>query len=416
VAVGLTVGLLAVLVAGAGWRLGATNRGLVLLTVAAALGVGGRIAGVEEYVLIAVALGVLLAAGPIVLWHRAERAVGTFQIDLRPSSHEIPVGGSARLVVSVSNNGPRPCAPMRLQDVDGTWQLSRPGFWSRAQENEEPSAKGGPHPGRSPRWRSQFARAARVPALGPGERAELEFEIPGDRRGVLTLPSMKLWCIDPFELFAYEMVLTTETSILVIPRATPPTEVVRGVLEPAGRIDWSPPASGESSGGQGFDLSGLRPYVAGDRLRLLHWPTLARSGELFVRDFEGSGTDAVTVIMDDRADFVDAAGFEGIISATAGIGIEASKLGLGLELRTLGGVSLDIQAGSTLSRSILRVLATLDPVRPRPERRQAAPYGLAPTREGQFFPVDRSRVVITTAAATKTLPEMLKRSSTVVVV
>jgi hypothetical protein len=115
VAVGITVGILAVLVAAAGWRLGATNRGLVSLAVAAGLGIGGRIAGVEEYVLFAVALGVLLAAGPIVLWHRAERAVATLQIELRPSSHEVQVGGDGWLSVSVVNNGQRTCAPMRLE-------------------------------------------------------------------------------------------------------------------------------------------------------------------------------------------------------------------------------------------------------------------------------------------------------------
>ena len=73
----ITVGILAVLVAAAGWRLGATEQGSrPALPSPRRSGIGGRIAGVEEYVLFAVALGVLLAAGPIVLWHRAERAVG----------------------------------------------------------------------------------------------------------------------------------------------------------------------------------------------------------------------------------------------------------------------------------------------------------------------------------------------------
>jgi uncharacterized protein (DUF58 family) len=415
VAVGLIIGILAVLVAGAGWRLGATGRGLVLLAVAAGLGVGGRVAGVEEYVLLAVALGVLLAAGPIVLWHRAERAVGTLRIDLRPSSHEISVGGSAQLLVTVTNTGPRPCAPMRLECPDEEWQLSRPGFRSRpadghALEDSRPARQG-----RSPRWRRRFVRGARVPALGIGESAQLEFEIPGDRRGVLTLPSLKLWCVDPFELFAYEMVVATETSILVVPDPTPPSAVIRGVLQPAGRIEWSPPVSGEATGGQGFDLSGLRPYVPGDRLRLLHWPTLARTGELVVRDFEGSGTDAVTVVMDDRAGTLDVAGFEAIVSATAGIGLEAARLGLGLELRTPGGVSLDIQAGSSLSKSILRVLATLDPIQSRTGRKSTPSFELV-SPQGHAVTGDKHRILVSTVAAVETLPDLLRRSSTLVLV
>jgi uncharacterized protein (DUF58 family) len=414
VAVGITVGILAVLVAAAGWRLGATNRGLVCLAVAAGLGIGGRIAGVEEYVLFAVALGVLLAAGPIVLWHRADRAVAAVQIELRPSSHEVQVGGEGWLSVSVANNGPRTCAPMRLERPDDAFCLSRPGF--RRTTSESDPAHDATRSRRSRGWRKQMAGAVRVPALGPEERAELQFAIPSSRRGVLTVPSLRLWCTDPFELFAYEMVVTTEASIVVVPDPTPPRGLVGGVLQPAGRFVWSPPQSGESSGGQGFDLSGLRPYVPGDRLRLLHWPTLARTGDLLVRDFEGSGTDAVTLIMDDRADKIDHDQFEAVVSATAGIGIEAARLGLGVELRSPGGVHLDLQAEPSLSKALLRLLATLDPVRSRPGRSPAGTYGLNNLATGDGSDEDRHRVVVTTAAALDTLPELLRRSSTVVVV
>jgi uncharacterized protein (DUF58 family) len=260
-----------------------------------------------------------------------------------------------------------------------------------------------------------------VPALGPSDQAELTFSIPSNRRGVLSVPSLKIWCLDPFELFAYEMVVTTETSIVVVPRTTPPTAVVGGVLQPAGRLEWSPPASGEASGGQGFDLSGLRPYLPGDRLRLLHWPTLARTGELLVRDFEGSGTDAITLIMDDRGGIVNARDFESIVSATAGVGAEAARLGLGLELRTPGGVNIDLQAGPHLTKSLLRLLATLDPVSGRGGRsggpngssRSAIAFG---KMEDGYLVSDKNRIVVSSAAAVDSLPELLRRASTVVVV
>jgi uncharacterized protein (DUF58 family) len=255
-----------------------------------------------------------------------------------------------------------------------------------------------------------------VPALGPEERAELHFAIPSSKRGVLTVPSLRLWCLDPFELFAYEMVVTTEASIVVVPDPTTPRGLVGGVLQPAGRLVWSPPQSGESSGGQGFDLSGLRPYVVGDRLRLLHWPTLARTGELLVRDFEGSGTDAVTLIMDDRADKVDPEHFEAVVSATAGIGVEAARLGLGVELRSPGGVHLDLQAEPMLSKALLRLLATVDPVASRPGRSPIGTYGLGKIPTGDVNDAEKHRVVVTTAGALDTLPELLRRSSTVVVV
>lgn len=432
-AVGLTVGILALFVAAAAWRLGATHRGLVLLVVAAGLGIGGRIAGVEEYVLLAVALGVLLAAGPIVLWHRAERAVGTIHIELRPSTHEVTVGSHARLDVRITNTGSRTSAPMRLDPPGSSWQLSRPGLRRQASESVVPEGAqtgiGGEHPfeedGTGPsagtrpgsRWRTGPGRASRVPALAAGASADLTFEVPTSVRGVLTMPSLRLWCVDPFELFAYEIVVPTETSIIVVPDTVSPRGTVNGVLQPAGRIEWAPPPSGEASGGQGFDLSGLRQYVPGDRLRLLHWPTLARTGELLVRDFEGSGTDAVTVIMDDRANAVASEDFERVVTATAGIGTEASRRGLGVELHTPGGVYVDMRAGPTLSKSLLRVLATLDRVPARAERAPITAFGAGPHPEMALGDAsEKHRIIVTTTSAVTSLPDVLVRSATVVAV
>jgi uncharacterized protein (DUF58 family) len=231
---------------------------------------------------------------------------------------------------------------------------------------------------------------------------------------VLTLKGLRLWCTDAFELFAYEITASTEASVVVVPRTSPPKDIVQGVLQPAGRLVWSPPASGEASGGPGFDLSGLRPYVPGDRLRLLHWPTLARTGDLVVRDFEGSGTDAVTVIMDDRAGVVDPADFESIVRATAGVGREAQRLNLGFELRSPGGVNLDLHSGPLLHKALARLLATVDLVEPRSGAAQAGAFGFRRSDTDDLHG-EKVRIVVSSAAAVATLPEVLRRSSTVVV-
>jgi uncharacterized protein (DUF58 family) len=414
--VGTFVAGLALLVGVAGWRLGATNRGLAVLAVATALGIGGRIAGVEEFVLLAVALGVLLAVGPIVLWHRAERSTASMQIELRPSAHEFPEGGSALLTATVVNIGARSSAPMRLESADAMWKLSRPGIRQRqvgaGEATKTATSQAGPR--RSRGWRGRVAAAVRVPALASGERAEIDFFVPDDRRGVLTLKGLRLWCTDAFELFAYEIATSTEASVVVVPRTAPPKDVVQGILQPAGRLVWSPPASGEATGGQGFDLSGLRPYVPGDRLRLLHWPTLARTGDLVVRDFEGSGTDAVTVIMDDRHGVVGPADFESIVRTTAGVGREAQRLNLGFELRSPGGVNLDLPSGPLLHRALVRLLATVDLVPAREGAAQAGALGLKRSDSDDLH-AEKVRIVVTSASACATLPEVLRRSSTVVI-
>jgi hypothetical protein len=113
---------------------------------------------------------------------------------------------------------------------------------------------------------------------------------------------------------------------------------------------------------------------------------------------------------------VDPAGFEAIVSATAGIGTDASRRGLGVELRTPSGVCLDFQSGPTLSRSLLRVLATLDPVAMRPGRTPVSAYGLGSKNTGLDHDGEKHRIVVSTAAAVGSLPDVIKRSSTVVVV
>jgi uncharacterized protein (DUF58 family) len=414
-AVALVVGILATLVSVAGWRLGATNRGLVWLAVAAALGMGGRIAGVEEFVLLAVAIGVLLAVGPIVLWHRAERSTGTIHVELRPSAHEIPVGAEAHVTVTVQNTGAHTSAPMRLEQGAEVWRLSRPGPRSRSGATSDGSAPRVGGTRRSRGWRGRVARGVKIPALGPGEIASVDVAVPNDRRGVLTLPGLRLWCVDAFELFAYESVVSTEASVVIVPQAVRPPEVVSGILHPAGRFEWSPPASGEAFGGPGFDLSGLRAYVPGDRLRLLHWPTLARTGELLVRDFEGSGSDAVTVVMDDRAGVVSVADFESIVSATAGIGEEAALYGLAFELRTPGGMNLNLPAGPLLRKALLRLLATVDLVAPRSDGRQVGFIELGRSDDSGSVFGEKMRIVVSSEGGISSLPDLLKRTSTVVV-
>ncbi len=50
--------------------------------------------------------------------------------------------------------------------------------------------------------------------------------------------------------------------------------------------------------GAGGDLRGVRPYVAGDDWRHVHWATTARTGSLAVREFERTGRNTVLVVWD----------------------------------------------------------------------------------------------------------------------
>ena len=84
------------------------------------------------------------------------------------------------------------------------------------------------------------------------------------------------------------------------------------------------------------DFSGIRPYIPGDRLRLLYWPALARRGELMVRDFEDSGSHRVQVVADVRP-LLGASGCESVLATAAGVGLQALARGSVVELSTTAG-------------------------------------------------------------------------------
>jgi len=69
--------------------------------------------------------------------------------------------------------------------------------------------------------------------------------------------------------------------------------------------------------GLGDSVRSVRPYVAGDSARLVHWPTSARRGTLVVREHEPPGIVGVALVVDLDVTFDDA---ERIASRAAGIG------------------------------------------------------------------------------------------------
>src|SRR5438445_15971 len=67
----------------------------------------------------------------------------------------------------------------------------------------------------------------------------------------------------------------------------------------------------------------MREYVTGDDLRRIHWPSVARSGQLMIRQDESTRRSSATVFMDNRAGVVGHDGspsFERAVSLAATVG------------------------------------------------------------------------------------------------
>ena len=115
---------------------------------------------------------------------------------------------------------------------------------------------------------------------------------------------------------------------------------------------------------RGEDLAGLREYRRGDDRRLIHWKSLARTGELFVKEFEPESPRRYTVMLDllaRRSGDPRATGLEieDAVSAAASAFVHLERSGLSPRLRLTDGAasSTEFAAGESDRRQAMRLLA-----------------------------------------------------------
>ena len=155
------------------------------------------------------------------------------------------------------------------------------------------------------------------------------------------------------------------------------------------------------------DFSGIRPYVPGDRLRLLFWPALARRDELMVRDFEDSGSHRVRVVADTRP-LIGAAGCESVLATAAGLGLAALERGSLVELSTTAGEQVAVGPGPHGPLSLLRAVANIRtgatpvPVRRLWPRLRRRPTATAPPPR-EVPPPAGTQLVVTTEDGARTM-------------
>jgi uncharacterized protein (DUF58 family) len=392
-------------------------RGLLLSTGAGVLAVVGLGFGVEEFVLLAIALGVLLALGAVSVAWRARSARRSLHLDLHLPAMEVNVGQAATMELHVTNNGRYSVASVRVEAPARHWTVSYPGLGAR-------------HPGSPPA--ATMAEANPVVALAHtlswsvpladlrrGSDTVVRIPVPTSVRGVVTLHPVGVWCEDPFRLFALRAAQGPSAHMIVCPvpdmtqAARLPTQSVV-----TGRPSDPRPGATPSASVAGDDLSSLRPYVPGDHLNRLHWPALARTGELIVRDFTAPESGRLALLVDLRPSAHGPASFEAAINRVAALGSRALADGVALELCTSAGERLEIPAGLTGRQALVRALALLGPTNPptssalRWTGRTSGSAVWAAAGVGE-----ENMVLITTdAGAASALPEVLQRRASVEVV
>src|SRR5262245_24275185 len=121
-----------------------------------------------------------------------------------------------------------------------------------------------------------------VPRLARGELTDLGYELPNDRRGVFAVGPVEVTRPDPLALWRKVQRGGGVQQLWVHPRS-----------HPLVLLSGSSPSLDGDHGDRVFEGSvtfdALREYVPGDDLRLVHWPSYARTGNLLVRESVDTG-------------------------------------------------------------------------------------------------------------------------------
>jgi uncharacterized protein (DUF58 family) len=142
-----------------------------------------------------------------------------------------------------------------------------------------------------PGYTSRWATAA-----GPGERQQWRASIVCRQRGAFTLGPLRADLGDPFGIFQYTWRDTSTHQLIVYPPllALPPLDVPRGRRGGLMRAALTQQQTTPS-------VSGLRAYVPGDPPSHIHWPTVAKTEQLMVKEFDQERAGAIWVVLDFHA-------------------------------------------------------------------------------------------------------------------
>jgi uncharacterized protein (DUF58 family) len=299
-----------------------TRRGWSAFSAGIGLWIGARFAGSRDLHMVAVGiLAMPFLASLFVQWNRLKLIVHRHL-----SSVRVFPGTRVVVTLSVLNKGPG-TAPFLLM------------------EDSLPPSLGKP------------ARVV-VTGIPPQNSEQVSYSVLCRQRGRFTIGPLSVVVSDPFGL-ARIVIRIPDTNDLVI---YPQVEEI-----PASELSLQGSGLGDSTSRQLYrsaaEFYTMREYVTGDDLRRIHWPSVARTGELMIRQDESTRRSAATVFLDNRTVMlgsVGSPGFERAVSAAASMGRALLLAGFAVRL-----AAVDAPAEPMGEQRLLETLAGIRPTRER---------------------------------------------------
>lgn len=194
-----------------------------------------------------------------------------------------------------------------------------------------------------------------APLKGHGE-SRMEVPLTFARRGLYELGPAETKAADPFGLLRFTRRFEEKTEVVVYP------EVHELRNFPLRGSDVEANARG-SIGQRGDEFAGLREYRRGDDRRHIHWKSVARTGELFVKEFAIHAPRRYTVALDLRREGLRhvEAEVEDAVSAAASVLDHLTRERLPFRLVCTDGAGAETPFGSGAASywEAMRLLATV---------------------------------------------------------
>lgn len=325
-----------------------TRYGRTFLLLAAVLALIGLVTGYWELLVIGVACMAVAALAVAWLFARPQLAA---QREIRPN--RVTEGNPARAVLTVTNRSRRRSPAMVVLEHFGDAVVP-----------------------------------VSVPSLARGGAHTRPYALPTEKRGVFTVGPITVNRSDPFQLVQTGQAEPSTETLWVHPIAHTVAPFPNGRTR-----DLDGPTSGEAPQG-GIAFHTLRQYVVGDDLRLIHWRSSAKTGELMVRHNVDTFQPRSLVLLDVNEAVYDGDGFEHAVRVVASLLVASIKGGFPVRLRTTGGLIL----GSERHERVDRVLDQLAALQTEPDASLASVSRQVATERGGF-----SLAVITGHASARDL-------------